>query len=83
MNVKAILKGWKNYLIKDKATEQLAKARAKVCAECQHAKKGTYEELMPDYSMKEIKGYLCGVCGCPLSTKLRQSDELCPKGKWD
>jgi hypothetical protein len=28
------------------------------------------------------KGFLCGVCMCPLQAKARLLDEECPKGYW-
>lgn len=75
-----ILDGWKKYL-SGEATEE-EKKRASICAKCPKAVIGTYEKLMPDYSLKEIKGMKCGICDCPLSTKIRSKNEKCPLGKW-
>lgn len=77
-----IINGWSNYLSKDAKVEDMATERAKVCSGCEFAVHGTYEKLMPDYSIKEVQGMKCEVCGCPLSTKLRSVDENCPKNKW-
>ncbi len=77
-----ILDGWKNYAFKDESVEVLAKSRAEVCSKCPFADRGSYQKLMPDYSMKEVQGMKCNKCGCPLSTKLRATDEKCPLKKW-
>lgn len=82
VKVKAIYNGWKNYTFPDKSIEIKAKERAEVCAKCKHATKGSYQKLMPDYSVKEIQGMKCNICQCPLSTKLRQNLNKCPKNKW-
>lgn len=75
-----IFEGWSRYLGGE--ITELEKQRAKICQACPEAVKGSYEKLMPDYSLKEVQGYKCGVCDCPLSTKLRAKDETCPLGKW-
>lgn len=77
-----IIEGWKNYLFTDPKVETLAKSRVKICAVCPSSVYGTYEKLMNDYSLIEVKGMKCAECGCPLSTKLRSADEKCPKGLW-
>ena len=76
-----IINGWKHYL-KGSATD-LEKERSKHCKDCSNAVIGTYEQLMPDFSLKEIQGLKCNVCKCPLSTKLRSKKEKCPLGKWE
>jgi len=80
--IQRILQGWGNYLFPDAAAEAAAKSRARICASCPAAVYGTYEQLMPDYSLKEVEGMKCWVCGCPLSTKLRSLEETCPQKKW-
>ncbi len=78
--LKDILNGWENYFtgkVSDKAIE-----RAEICAECENIEKGVFEVLMPDYAIKEIQGYKCGVCECPISTAVRSEDYKCPLGKW-
>jgi len=77
-----IIDGWGNYLKQKPKVEKLAKERAEICAKCEHAIEGTYEKLMPDYSITTAYGMKCNVCQCPLSTKLRATEEVCPKGKW-
>lgn len=82
INIANILNGWKNYVFKNKDIEELAKQRAVICANCDFSKKGSYQQLMPDYSLKNVKGYKCNKCGCPLSAKLRSEKETCPINKW-
>ena len=79
---KHIVNGWKNYVFPNKDMEQIAHHRAKICSGCNKAVLGTYEKLMKDRNLKEVKGMKCYVCGCPLSTKLRSKNETCPLGKW-
>ncbi len=79
IKLKAILKGWENYIFTCSAVEAKAKERAKICAGCPMAKKGTYPQLMKDYTLKDVEG----VCGCPLSTLLRQDEKKCELNKWE
>lgn len=83
MKLKAIIKGWENYIFTNEETEKKAIERAKICSKCPHAKKGTYETLLPDYTLKKVKGMKCNVCGCPLSTLLRQNEKQCELNKWN
>ena len=78
--ISSITEGWGNYFKGN--TTALEKERAKVCEQCKEAKVGTYEKFMPDNLLKEIQGLKCGICKCPLSTKLRSKQENCPLGKW-
>lgn len=77
-----IIDGWRNYIFPNEDVERTAVSRASICSGCSHAVHGTYEKAMPDFSIKEVQGMKCDVCGCPLSTKLRSVDEKCPKNKW-
>lgn len=83
IKLKAILKGWDNYLFPNTETEKKAKERAQICAQCPHAVKGTYQQFMPDYTLQEVEGMKCDICGCPLSTLLRQDDKKCELNKWE
>ena len=83
IKLKAILNGWENYIFTDPAVEAKAKERAKICAGCPMAKKGTYTQLMKVYTLKDVEGMVCGVCGCPLSTLLRQDEKKCELNKWE
>ena len=75
-----IWRGWKEYLTGEVSKKE--KERAAICEACPYAVIGTYEKLMPDFSLKEVKGLKCDVCKCPLSTKIRSKDESCPLHKW-
>lgn len=82
MKVKDILSGWKNYLIDDPVSEELAKQRAAICAKCPQAKEGKFTAVLKDYKIKEIEGRYCDKCKCPLSAKTRSKNEKCPLNKW-
>lgn len=73
-----ILKGWSNYLVNE--TNESVKAKAKFCEVCPERKHGKLLMFMSDI-LKEIEGHYCGICKCPLSTKLR-SDDKCPLNKF-
>ena len=77
MNVKNIINGWKNVIIKDHEVEDEAKRRAKICSNCEHAKHGTVLKFVKD-KLKEVEGLYCGDCKCPLTAKIR-SEEICKK----
>ncbi len=81
-NVIHIINGWKNYTFPSDEVEKIAKERANICSKCDSAAHGTYEKLMPDWSIKEVQGLKCNKCGCPLSTKIRSIEENCPLNKW-
>lgn len=83
--ISAILSGWTNYVIKSPAIESMALERADKCSECPHMNpKGTVKKLMPDNTLIKTQGFVCGLCGCPLSTLLRQALKSCPNNppKW-
>lgn len=75
-----IVKGWYNYL-KGETNDTTIK-RSKICKMCDFAIIGTYEQLLPDFQIKEVQGLKCDKCKCPLSTKLRNANEKCPLNKW-
>lgn len=82
INIKAIIEGWGNYIFPNEGIETEAKRRAAICAACPHSKQRIYKKLMPDYSLQEVEGMICEVCGCPLSTLLRQDEKGCELDKW-
>ena len=63
-----IIKGNFNRLFNRK--ESLFEYRYRMCRHCFH--KETIESL----------GEVCGICGCPLQSKLRVEDEKCDLEKW-
>nr|DAU84806.1 MAG TPA: zinc-ribbon containing domain protein [Caudoviricetes sp.] len=46
-------------------------SRYKICKTCLHKETITYI------------GEICGMCGCPLKSKLRVEDERCELNKWN
>ena len=78
--IKNIADGWKKYF--SGAVTEEEKRRAEICRGCDKAVLGTFEKFMPDASLKEVQGLKCGVCNCPLSTKIRSKNEKCPLNKW-
>jgi len=80
MKAVTILQGWKNFIDKSQVTEDKAKERANICAECPEAKKAMLLAFIED-ELKEVEGAYCKQCGCPLSAKLRSND-ICPLKKW-
>lgn len=81
--INSIISGWKNYLFEEvKADDDIIYYRADKCASCKHHKKGLFEAVLPDYALSEVQGFYCGICYCPISTKIRSKIEKCPIGKW-
>lgn len=75
-----IISGWKNLFYG--LNTELARTRADHCTKCDHAKVGTWEKLINDDQIIEISGLKCDICKCPLSAKLRSTDEKCPINLW-
>ena len=78
--ISKIAQGWGKYF--KGGASALEKERAKVCDQCPEAIVGTFEKMMPDYSLKSVQGLKCNQCGCPLSTAIRSKEKTCPLGKW-
>lgn len=81
-----ILDGWLGYahlINQDQVNKDIAKQRAEECAKCDFIEKSTMLSIMlPDKELKEVQGYKCGKCGCPLSSKVRSAVSQCPEKKW-
>ena len=80
IKVSNILDGWKNFIDKSEVAEKLASERAEKCSKCENAIKSNL--LFFKDSLKEIQGYKCNKCQCPLSAKVRSKNEKCPIDKW-
>lgn len=80
---KNIFEGWKNYLTDDEMANKLALERSKHCSICQHAEFKKHLLNIKD-DIHVIEGYVCSLCHCPLSAKLRSTDEKCTDNppKW-
>ena len=80
---KNIVRGWWNLATDNAGANEMAEERAKHCVTCDHAVHKQYLDVVDD-KVEIIKGYLCDICGCPLSAKLRSPEEHCPDepSKW-
>jgi hypothetical protein len=81
VQISNILNGWQNFIAKSEVSEKLAKERAAECAKCTHAKEGKILAFIKD-DLKEIEGYYCDLCKCPLSAKVRSQNENCEDKLW-
>lgn len=63
-----IIKGNYNRLLHKK--QSLFSSRYAICSKCSNRE--TYPPI----------GEMCGICGCPLQSKLRVKDETCALNKW-
>jgi hypothetical protein len=79
--VSNILNGWYHLAIKDETTEKEAERRAEICARCPFAVSKTLLIFVKD-DLKEIEGMACERCSCPLSAKIRSTNETCPEKLW-
>lgn len=75
-----ILEGWGRYITGQ--IPQYAIDRAKVCGTCDHIQESTFEMILKDNTLKEVEGQVCGVCSCPIITKVRARHSECPLNKW-
>lgn len=76
-----IVRGWLGYVWETPEIKSMAEKRAVSCADCDNAVWGLVPQFMDD-EVKQIKGLKCSSCDCPLSTKLRSKEEVCPLQKW-
>lgn len=81
MNVFNIIDGWQNFIDKSEVTEDLAVQRAFKCSRCPNAKKGKLLSFIKD-DLKEVEGFFCDLCKCPLSAKIRSKNEKCEINEW-
>ena len=81
MNVKNILNGWQNFILKSEVTETMAEHRAGHCIVCPEFKEGKLLAMIKD-DFKEVEGYYCNLCKCPISAKIRSEKETCDLNKW-
>lgn len=66
-----IVSGWKNFLFKNEAAEELAKKRLEICV----SNHNQNEKCLTDRNF-------CTNCGCFIPAKVRSEKSHCPKGKW-
>jgi len=68
-NILAIIEGHKNLIFQDEETEIKYQQRILICNPCESRK-------------SDLNIDICGECGCPLATLLRQDVKHCNLGKW-
>ena len=73
-----VVKAWSS-VFKGMKTEEHSR-RAKVCGECPNKSYSMFLDFIKD-ELKEVEGYICDECKCPLIAKIRSTDK-CPLGKW-
>ena len=73
-----ILKAWAKVLEGETTDEH--KRRAEICKQCPKAKYKKYLDFT-DNGLENVKGYICGVCKCPLVALIRSEDK-CNLNKW-
>ena len=78
--IEQIKQGWQNYLDRSEYDDEIVNKRAKICSNCDHAKQGKLLTFIKD-ELKEIQGFYCGLCTCPLSAKIR-SESKCDIQRW-
>lgn len=77
-NISGIARGIFYFNNPDDEVEALAKDRVNTCKDCEHIEEETISFLrVNDKRITEASGKMCGDCGCVLSYKLRQNDEVC------
>lgn len=80
--------GWKNLITGNSKALKLAKKRVSNCLTCtdedgkDNMIHGPYLKFIADKPLKEVQGFKCKECGCPLAAKLRSVNEKCPLNKW-
>ena len=72
------IKAWGKVLSQTTTDED--KRRAKICEQCPMRKYNKYLDFVND-ELKEVKGFVCSDCGCPLVAKIRSEDknDICYK----
>ena len=72
-----ILEGWQNFMNEPEVPSEITTERSKECIKCPKKSKALLLTFVKD-KLKEIEGYKCDICNCPLSAKLR-SQSKCEK----
>ena len=67
-----IAAGWKNLVLPNSRTEEMALKRLEICMPCEH------NSSTPTLSLTST----CKACGCVLEAKSRSPKSICPLNKW-
>lgn len=80
-----ILLGWLSYGGIESIDEKIVQERAKACSKCPFIIESSLSKIILKDEIKEIQGYKCSLCGCPLSTKVRSKKSKCPDtpSRWE
>ena len=76
-NPSTIITAWSRVLRKVTTSED--RRRAVICGDCEHKKYSKFIDFIND-ELKEVKGFVCGECLCPLIAKIRSTDKC---KKWE
>lgn len=76
MNPLTIIKAWVKVYKGTTTAED--KRRYEICRKCEHAKYKSYLDFVDD-DLKDVKGFICNLCKCPLVAKIRSKDKC---NKW-
>lgn len=66
--------------IKQEHTEESLR-RSEICASCPEKSKALYSEFVKA-EIKEVQGYVCDRCSCPIATKVFAKEEKNICAKW-
>ena len=57
-----------------------SRRRAEICAKCPNKSKKFYADFV-NAEIKEVQGYACNDCNCPIATKIfaTEKENICPK----
>lgn len=80
LDIKAYNEGRKNY--KSGSMEDVAAARAEICASCDKNVVEPIDDLKVNDSIDAVCGKMCDVCGCSLPYLIRQNVKKCSLNKW-
>ena len=77
------MKDFINALLKHSKDEHTNESfsRASICSRCEFKKEAVYATFL-NSEIKEINGFVCGLCDCPLATKIFAQDEKNICDKW-
>ena len=65
--------------LKSKHTEE-SRRRSEICAKCPLKEKRFYADFVKA-EIKEVEGYVCTLCACPIATKVfaTEKEKICHK----
>lgn len=79
--IEDIYNGWSNYIRSDELSPEELN-RAIICRECPQKKYSAAIKALVKDEVKDVEGFICNECKCPLSAKIRSKNNKCPLNKW-